>query len=108
MPFPDLLAPKPSVSRECGDPGAGVLAALGVVGRGRQHRPWRPRQPLGVRGVELRDADGGMAGTGADLVAGDQPVEAIERGVFEALGHDRSGELLRPQDELQALLAAGR
>ena len=49
-----------------------------------------------------------MAGTGADLVARDEPVEAIERGVFEALGHYRAGELLRPQDELQALFAAGR
>ena len=80
-------------------PRAGVLAALGVVGRGRGHavRPF-PRAGLHrrVKGVDGKRPGRGVA---ADLVEREQAVVAIERGILQRLRHHRAGELLHLQRE---------
>ena len=84
--------------RQRHDPGARVLAALGVVGRGRRHavRPLlRPRVCI----VVVKRIDGKRFGGGVatDLVEREQAVVAIEGGVLERLRHHRPGELLHLQ-----------
>ena len=36
----------------------------------------------------------------SDLVAGHEPIEAVERGVLDSLGHDGRGQLLPLGDEI--------
>ncbi len=44
----------------------------------------------------------------ADFIQGDQPVEAIKRRVLNPLGHDRSRELLKPQNKITLRLPGVR
>ena len=83
--------------RQRHDPRAGILAALGVVGRGRRHamRPLfgaGPHHPVkGLHGERL------CRRIAADLVEREQAVVAVERRVLQRLCHHRSGELLHFQ-----------
>ena len=83
--------------RQRHDPGAGVLAALGVMRCGRRHavRPF-PGARLHhlVKVIDRKRLGGRIA---ADLVEREQAVVAIERGVLERFGHHRPGELLHLQ-----------
>ena len=84
--------------RQRQQPRARILAALGVVGRGRGHavRPVAWRAPASAR-VKRVDGERRAAGIAADLVEREQAVVAIERGVLQRLRHHRSGELLHLQ-----------
>ena len=82
---------------EQGQARAHVLASLAVVGRGGEHRARPADVRLDALAVELRDRHPEAAGIAPDLVERGQPVEAVERGVLHALGHDRSRELLNAQ-----------
>ena len=82
------------------EPGADVLAALGVVGRQPGHAV-RPRSLSGgLPGVEVRHRDAELARVAADLVQRDEPGIAIEGGVLDPLRHGRAAELLHPPGEL--------
>ena len=50
--------------------------------------------------VKARRAEGQPARLAADLVAGDEPRPAVERGVLHALGRDRAAGLLEPHGQL--------
>ena len=58
----------------------------------------RPRSAL--PGVEVFDAQAEPVRVAADLVEGEQPQVAVERGVLDALGRDRRRRLLEAGDEL--------
>ncbi len=96
-------APRLGVAGDREQPGPDVLAALGVVGGQRGHAQ-RPVLLLVDRpGVHLlggRDLE--QVRVAADLVEGDQPVPAVERGVLDALGHHRAPGLLQPDREVAA------
>ena len=53
-----------------------------------------------VRQVELVDREPEAAGIAADLVQGEQPDVAVERGVLDPFGHHRTGRLLEARHEL--------
>ena len=55
--------------------------------------------PLQAAGVESLDVDPEPGWIAADIVQGQQAAVAIERGVLDALGHDRRGGLLKAGDE---------
>ena len=80
-------------------PRPGILAALGVVGRGRGHAVRAfPSANLHRR---MKGVDGKCPGRGiaADLVEREQAVVAVERGILERLRHHGAGELLHLQRE---------
>ncbi len=83
-----------------GEPGADVVGALGVVGRKGGHGLRARGLHVLVVGVEVGDGDAVFAGVGADFVERGEAVEAVERGVLDALGHDGRGELLEAEEEL--------
>ena len=93
------LAHSPGISASADQPRAGILAALGVVGRGRGHamRPF-PGADLHhrVKSIDGKRPAGRIA---ADLVQREQTMVAIERGVLQRLRHHRPGELLHLQRE---------
>jgi hypothetical protein len=83
------------------EPGAGILAALGVVGGGgEQAFAGQSLQPLPVVAMEGLDGREGAAGLAADLVQRQQRHPAVERGVLERLRHQRAGQLLQPDGEI--------
>ncbi len=85
---------------EDGEPGAGVGAALGVVGGEHRHgvRPvaFLPAAP----GVELGRVQPRPGGLAADLVEPGQRVPAVEGGVLDALGGHRGRGLGEAHAEL--------
>ncbi len=94
LQFREELRP---VSRHLGehrDPGAGVLAALGVVGAQGGHGQRVAGLPLQEAAVHLEGVDGEDRRVGSHLVERDQPGVPVERGVLHALGHHHAGGLL--------------
>ena len=59
------------------------------------------------RRVKIRCAPAELAGIAADHVQRDQPVETIIRRVLNALGHRRTGKLLKAHYELGGLVCRG-
>ena len=104
---PDEVGPLARQLGEHADPGPGVLAALGVVRRGRAQavRPVALAELGGA--VELVDAHRLVARIAPDLVARDQDVVDVQRGVLDALRLDGAGQLLPGQDELEPLAGLG-
>ena len=86
-----------------GEPGADVLAALGVVGGQRRHRVGPVALPRGHRVVELVDVDREDRRVAADLVERGEPRPPVERAVLDALGHHHAGGLLEAPGRLAAL-----
>ena len=76
------------------DPGADVLAALGVVRRERRQRVRPSGLPVPVVRVHRLGLDAEPAGLAADLVERDQAVVDVEGRVLDPLGHHRRRHLL--------------
>ena len=76
------------------DPGADVLAALGVVGREGRQGVGPSGLPVAVVGVHRLGADAEPAGLAADLVERHQAVVDVEGGVLDPLGRHRRRHLL--------------
>ena len=93
---------------EHGQPGAYVLAALGVMRGQRGHRLRLPMLPVGLQRVELGQRDTELPGVAAHLVQRDEPGVAVVRGVLHALGHGRATELLHPHRELVVMIMESR
>ena len=92
--------------RQCGQARANVFAALGVVGGERGHGARvRGLHMLAVV-MEFFDRDAVAAGRTADFVEADHAVEAVERGIFDALGHHGRSELLEAEQEFALARAA--
>ena len=89
-----------------GEPRPRVLAALGVVGRGRQHRMRPMLGAFGVGVVERLQRSTESRRVAADLVQRDEAVEPVERRVLETLGRDGAGILLEPHGGMQHGVAA--
>ena len=107
LPVPEHALP---FARDLGEhvqPRADVLAALGVVRRGRRQAVRPVRQAAGVPGVEARGSTPTPVGPPAHLVQRRERVVAVEDRVLEALGHHGPGQLLQAQHELAALGALG-
>ena len=85
------------------DGGAHIFAALGVV-RGRGEQAVGPVLRTGqIECVKFAGADAEEARIAADFVEGNQPMVPIECGIFEALGHGGTGELLKFENEPAAI-----
>ena len=76
------------------DPGADVLAALGVVGRQGRQGIGPSGLPVPVVGVDRLGPDAEPAGLAADLVERDQAVVDVEGRVLDPLGRHRRRHLL--------------
>ena len=76
------------------DPGADVLAPLGVVGRQRRQGVRPSGLPGSVVGVDRVGLEPEPARLAADLVERDQAVVDVERGVLDPLGRHRGRHLL--------------
>jgi hypothetical protein len=96
------VGPGGGVLAERGEAGAGVLAALGVVGGGGGEGGGPAGGARLHRGVEGGGLGAEMRGLGADLVERDQAVVAVEDGVLDGLGGQGAGELLEAAEELEA------
>ncbi|MBI2940368.1 MAG: hypothetical protein HYY04_08000 [Chloroflexi bacterium] len=92
-------APEPRHLRERVQASANVGAALGVVGRARQHRRRPAPQPLGILTVEGRRRATELLGITTDLVERKEPVVDVERGVLDPFRHHGAGRLLKPHHE---------
>ena len=106
LPTPAADGSRPLL-RQLGEhdqPGAGVLAALGVVGGGGQHGVRPALQPLHVQRVQLLRRDTVRVRLAADFVEGQQAREAVEGGVLQRLRHHRPGELLEAVEPALASL----
>ncbi len=84
------------------DTGPDVLAAFRVVGGTERHHG-------GPGGVHARDPRVQVSGgqpdasrVAADIARGEQRGPSVERGVLDALGHQRAADLLEPDGELAA------
>ncbi len=100
----ERLLPVAGLLGEHGDPRADVLAALGVVGRQRDHRVGPVALAGGHRVVEVVDADREDRRVAADLVEGGEPRPLVERAVLDALGHHHAGGLLEAPGGLAPLV----
>ncbi len=96
---PRAAVPRLGIGSHGQQPGPHILAALGVVG-GQGGHPQRVVRHLvvcpGQQGLCARRC----SRVGADLVARHQAVPPIERGVLDALGHHRAGDLLEPDGQV--------
>ena len=98
-PAADVLAPLVRHRGQRADPGADIGRALGVVGHRGQQVQREALGALGVAGVEALDVDAEARRVAAHVVEREQPDVAVERGVLDALGHDRRRGLLEAGDE---------
>ena len=107
--FKESVQPRPPAQRspprarnlgEDGQARAHVVGAFGVVGGERIHRPRVEHVCSVAEGMEFFEGDSIASRRRAHLVEPDHPIEAIEGGVFHALGHHRRSELLKALDEL--------
>src|SRR5215212_1980825 len=94
-PAHHLLAPLTWDLREYVDPGAHVLAALGVMRGGRAPRVRPALEALGVQTGKLGDGDAEALRLAADLVQGDESVVDVKGRILHALCHHRSRVLLK-------------
>ncbi len=86
--------------RKEGQPGADILASLGVVGR-RGEKGKGPVLPgVGARLVKLLGGNAEEARVAPHLVEPRQAVVAVKGRVLHALGHGRAGELLEPERQV--------
>ena len=83
------------------EPGAGILAALGIVGRRGAQTVGLSLAALEHRAVERRHRRTELRGLATDLVESQQAVVAIEGRVLDRLGHQRAARLLETNGELQ-------
>src|SRR5262245_51305110 len=86
--------------RERIDTRAGVLAALGVVGRTCEHGMRPERQAFAIAPVERRGRDAEPRRFAADLAQRSQRIEAVKGRILDPLRRYRPGQLLEAHDEL--------
>jgi hypothetical protein len=84
-----------------------ILAALGVVRGGCEHRLRPSVLCLKASLVKLPDRDAKAAWVAAHLVERDQPVETVKGGVLQPLGHRWPGELLEAHHQFGLERAPG-
>ena len=107
----DLTSPFVGTFREHSEPGSRVLAALGVMRGGRQHRMRPAFRPLGVGFVKEGRRHSEAVRRAADFVERKEAIVAIERGILDALRHHGPRELLKlhrksPRSDLADLIAS--
>ena|ERR1700685_406555 len=83
--------------------GANVFASLGVVGGKSAEGVGPMLLPVGQISMQLRWLEAEARGIAADFVEGYQAVIEIKRGVLDAFGHRRGGQLLEFRGEGWAL-----
>ncbi len=103
-PAPHVRGPHIRHFRKHIQPVAHILAALGIVRRSRQHGVGRRSQPLAVRLMKVVGRDSEGIHRAADVIRRNEAVVDVEGGVLHALGHDRAGQLLEFQREVQLAL----
>ena len=104
-PASDVRGPFVRHRRQRVDPRAHVGRALGVMGLGGEQVQREALEPLDARRVEPADVDPEPRRVAPDVIQGDQPAVAVERGVLDALGHDRRRGLLKARHELRRRVA---
>ena len=107
-PAPHGQAPRRRHFADHVDARAHVLGALGVVRRGGQHRVRPVLRAVAAGGVEGRHGGAESVRIAADVVQRDQPMVPIQRGVLDALGGHRRGELLQPSRERAVVVGQRR
>ena len=93
-PQHDAPAPDQRQLRQERDAEPSVLAALCVMGRGRQHRVWPLSHAFLNEPMECRAGHAEAPRIAADLVQSQQAEIAVEGRILEGLRHDRPGHLL--------------
>ena len=94
LPYREGLSPKVGRLRHREQAGTRILAALGVVGRRRGQGMWPTLRPLDIVRMEVGKRHAKPTWLTTDLVEYEETGVAIEQRVFQALGHDGTGELL--------------
>ena len=59
-----------------------------------------------IESMKFLDADAKARRISTDFIKRDQPVVAVERGVFDPLRRHRASQLLQPHDKLGAFIAS--